>query len=352
MQHLIFATDQYYFMAVQLQQSLALKHKHVDLIRRTNRSEPSFYKGEVPKGFGEDPNDRLFKVGEIDFKKFPDGEYYSKIQTPVRGKHCTLIGGTITDHDLVELYSLASTLVQMGAKSLTLIIPYFGYSTMERQTSEGEVVAAKVRAKLLSSLPKAMEGNRVLLLDLHTEGIPYYFEGDLRAEHVYAKPVIMEIIKNHAKRFSEKEAYVLGSTDAGRAKWVESLAKELGCSPAFVYKNRTSSTETQITGVNANVKGKHVIIYDDMIRTGGSLIKAAEAYMKAGAKSISAVTTHGVFPTVDGVHSLQKLADSGLFKKVGFTDSYAPLKNLDNFCKVGEMTSVVEVFMPYYEGYF
>lgn len=355
MSHLIFSTEKYHYMAVHLQQGLSVKYKYLEVLK--NSEANPVLDGKGYKGFPtrkdylnslSKKNTETFQVGEVDHKKFPDGEYYSRVISSVRGQHCTVIGGTTSDHDLVELYSLASTIVELGARSLTLIIPYFGYSTMERATKKGEVVGAKVRARLLSSIPRAMEGNRVLLLDLHTEGIPYYFEGDMRTEHVYAKPLIMDMIIKSAKG----KDFVLGSTDAGRAKWVESLAKELKCPPAFVYKNRLSGSETQVTGVNADVKGKHVVIYDDMIRTGGSLIQAANAYLESGATSISAVTTHGIFPVVDGVNSLKKLADSKLFTRISFTDSYAPLKNLDHFFGVGEMHSVADIFIDYYEGYY
>ena len=97
---------------------------------------------------------------------------------------------------------------------------------------------------------------------------------------------------------------MLASTDAGRAKWVESLAKDLQVDAAFVYKRRTSGSETEITGVSANVAGQRVVIYDDMIRTGGSLLNAAQVYRDAGAVAIDAIATHGVFPG----DSLEKFA--------------------------------------------
>src|SRR5205814_1132047 len=127
------------------------------------------------------------------------------------------IGGTISDGDTLELYDLATGLVQNGAQSLTLLIPYFGYSTMERPVKPGEVVTAKSRARLLSSLPAAIEGNRVMLLDLHSEGLPYYFEGAMRPVHLYAKAVITAV----ARRLCGDD-FVLACTDAGRAKWVQS----------------------------------------------------------------------------------------------------------------------------------
>ena len=114
------------------------------------------------------------------------------------------------------------------------------------------------------------------------------------------------------------EDFVLGSTDSGRAKWVESLANDMGVQAAFIYKKRLSATETKVTAVNAHVEGKHVIIYDDMIRTGGSLIGAAQAYMDAGARKLSVITTHGIFPE----QAVERLKSSGLITQVSCTDSH------------------------------
>ncbi len=152
-----------------------------------------------------------FDCGEVEVKQFPDGERYQRVLTEVDGREVVLVGGTISDTDTLELYDLACTLVRLGACSLMLTIPYFGYSTMERAVKKGEVVTAKTRAYLLSTIPETPMENRVLLLDLHTEGLPYYFEGKTKAVHLYAKPVIMEACREIASK-----DFVLASTDAGR----------------------------------------------------------------------------------------------------------------------------------------
>ena len=89
---------------------------------------------------------------------------------------------------------------------------------------------------------------------------------------------------------------MLGSTDAGRAKWIESLSKDMEVECAIITKRRTSGTETSISGVNCDVKNKTVIIYDDMIRTGGSIMKAAKVYREAGATKVFVIATHGILP--------------------------------------------------------
>jgi ribose-phosphate pyrophosphokinase len=254
-----------------------------------------------------------FEDGQIEQKTFPDGERYHRILSEVDNRDVVLVGGTIDDRETMELYDLACAVVQGGAMSLTLVIPYFGYATMERAVKPGEIVKAKTRALLFSSVPKTSRGNRIVLMDLHTEGLPYYFEAGIRPVHLYCKPIIMEA----AKELGGND-FVLASTDAGRAKWVESLANDMNVSAAFVYKRRLSGSETQISGINAEVKGKHVIIYDDMIRTGGSLIDAAKAYRAAGAIRVSVITTHGIF----AADAVDKLKNSKVIDQVVSTDTH------------------------------
>ncbi len=233
--------------------------------------------------------------------------------TPVDGRDVVLVGGTISEEDTLELFDLACGLVENGARRLSLVVPYFGYSTMERAVKAQEIVTAKTRARLLSSIPVSPEGNRLFLLDLHSEGLPYYFEGGIRPTHLYAKAVVLEA----ARRLGGAD-FVIACTDAGRAKWVESLANDLGVDASFVFKRREDDGQPQVTAVSAHVKHKHVIIYDDMIRTGGSLLGAARAYRDAGAAKISAITTHALLPG----DSLEKLHGSGLFDRLVATDSH------------------------------
>jgi ribose-phosphate pyrophosphokinase len=253
------------------------------------------------------------KLGHMEIREFPDGERYQRILTKVSGKDVVLVGGTISDAATLEIYDLACALSKYGARSLDMIIPYFGYSTMERAVQSGEVVTAKTRARLLSSIPDAARGNRAFLLDLHSDGIPHYFEGNITAFHVYGKPFVVKA----ARQLGGKD-FVLASTDAGRAKWIQSLAEDMGVDAAFVFKRRLSGQHTAVTGVSAQVKGRHVIIYDDMIRTGGSLLSAARIYQAAGAKIIDVISTHGLFPC----DALEKLQKSAVIRKIHVTDSH------------------------------
>lgn len=273
------------------------------------------------------------EAGEIETRFFADGERYLRLRTSPQDRAALVVGGTVSEADTLELYDLACGVVEAGARSLTLAIPYFGYSTMERAVHPHEIVTAKTRARLLSSLPVPGAGSRVLLLDLHTEGIPFYFEGALRPVHLSARSVVLEAI-------GRLSAQVVACTDAGRAKWVERLANDLSLQPAFVFKRRHEGG-TEVTAVSAQVKDLRVVIYDDMIRSGGSLIAAARAYRDAGARAVAAVATHGVLPG----DALQRLRESGLFEKLVVTDSHPRAAALrDPFV---EVVSIATVFADY-----
>jgi ribose-phosphate pyrophosphokinase len=254
-----------------------------------------------------------FARGSLEQSNFPDGEHYLRVTANVLDQHVVAVGGTISDDATLELYDLACALVENGAETLTLIVPWYGYATMDRASKTGESVTAKNRARIFSSLPGAKLGNQILLFDLHTEGIPHYFEGSMHPVHVYAKPVIEDLARELGGA-----SFILGSTDAGRAKWVESLANDLGVPAAFVYKRRRGPTETEVTAVSTKLEGETVVIYDDMIRTGGSLMNAARAYRESGAGRLVAIGTHGVFPG----DAFARLRASGLFDAIACTDSH------------------------------
>ncbi|HWZ04974.1 MAG TPA: ribose-phosphate diphosphokinase, partial [Mucilaginibacter sp.] len=217
--------------------------------------------------------------------------------------------------------------------SLTLVVPYFGYSTMERAVLPGEIVTAKTRARLLSAIPRCNRGNKILLFDLHSEGIQYYFEQDLYPVHVYCKDLVIEAAREYGG-----DNFVMASTDAGRAKWVESLANDLCVNAAFILKRRLKDDHTEVSAVNADVSGKTVIIYDDMIRSGGSIINAAQTYKNEGAGDIYVITTHGLFIN-DGI---EKLKSSGLIKKLICTDSHVNTQTIqDDFVDVRSLAGLI-----------
>ena len=274
-----------------------------------------------------------FEEGIVEQKLFTDGERYQRILSDIEDRDVVVLGGTVDDSSTMELLDLSSSLVSYGADSLSLVVPYFGYSTMERAVLPGEVVTAKTRARLLSSLPRSHRGNKIYLFDLHTEGIPHYFEHHLHPVHVYCKDVIMQAARDYGGK-----DFVLASTDSGRAKWVESLANDLGVGAAFVLKRRIQGDQTEVSAVNADVRDKTVIIYDDMIRSGGSIINAARVYHQAGAQRIFVITTHGLFIN----QGLSALKNCGLIERVVCTDTHPHTQTIhDEFLEVRSIASLI-----------
>ncbi|NUP05269.1 MAG: ribose-phosphate diphosphokinase [Polyangiaceae bacterium] len=275
-----------------------------------------------------------FERGAIERKAFPDGERYLRLAADSWGRDVVLLGGTPTDLDWLEIYDLGCAISRAGARSLSIVMPYFGYATRDRAVTRGEVVTAKTRARLISSIPPCEAGTRVFLFDLHTDGIEFYFGDDHVTHHLYGWPVITQAIRDRM----QDRPYVLGATDAGRAKWVESLARQLGVDPAFVYKRRDTTTgDVSVSGVNADVRGREVVLYDDMIRTGSSLVQAAKAYLAAGASTIHAIASHLVLP--EG--ALDRLRSSGVFASISGTDSHPGSRQLT---EPGSVHSVAALF--------
>ncbi len=277
-----------------------------------------------------------FEAVAVERLTFPDGEHYQRLLAPAEGMDAVVVGGTISETDTLELYDLACGLVQADIHSLTLAIPYFGYATMERVSKPGEIVTAKTRARLLSSIPVPGSGSRVLLLDLHSEGVPFYFEGAMRPVHLRATPVVVA-----AARRLAGGPFVIACTDAGRAKWVEALANQIGVGASFVFKRRIDAQTTEVSAMSAQVQGAHVVIYDDMIRTGSSLLAAGRAYRQAGATALSVVVTHGVLPG----NALSRLEESGLFTGIACTNSHPHALELAG--RFLQVDSIAGVFADY-----
>ncbi len=258
--------------------------------------------------------------GQLEAKTFPDGERYRRITQSVVGKEVIIVGGSVDDSETLEIYDLACALVKYGAHTITLMIPYFGYSTMEREVLQGEVLPAKTRARLFSVIPMAPGGNRVVLLDIHAPGLPHYFEGNVRVRALDSHDLLVESMK-----YFGDEDFVIACTDSGRAKTVERLAESLGVSAVFVFKKRIDGQNTEVKAVAGEVKNKNVVLYDDMIRSGSSLIEAAKQLKDFGALKITALATHGLFPG----NATEKLKNAGVFHKIYVTNSH---------CRVNELT--------------
>ena len=276
---------------------------------------------------------RFFDI-KVETQTFPDGEHYWRIEKPeyIRGKPAVYVCGTVDDAAIFDAYNMCCNLVREGCSELHLVIPYFGYSTMERAVKPGEAVTAKNVAGLLSSIPTSPQGNHVYMMDLHSQGTQYYFEKSIHPIHLTCWNVIKKMIADCG------EDMVLASADMGRAKWIEKMGNELGVPTAYIMKKRISGSKTEIVALNAEVKDKDVVIFDDMIRSGSSIIKAAEAYKSVGARSIFVVCVHGVF--VDG--AIERFKKSGLIQKIHCINTHTKAACLDDpFVKVYDASQVI-----------
>lgn len=253
------------------------------------------------------------QTGEVETQIWPDGEIYQRVRTQVAGRDAFLVAGTGTETDTLEAFDLASALVQQGALSLSVVIPFFGYSTMERAWQPGEAVTAKSRARIWCALPSAPLGNRIFILEPHTPSLPHFFEGQALVIGLEAQSLMLKILARLAV-----ESPVLCSPDIGRIKWVDSLASASGRQSAFVLKRRVEDGSIQTFGLSGKVAGCEVVLCDDMIRTGGTLLNAARACLEAGATGVSAVAIHGAFSP----GTLEKLRESRLLDALACTDSH------------------------------
>jgi len=244
------------------------------------------------------------KRGGVYRKQFPDGEKYYRVQMQERyelvGKDVIYVSSTADDSDFLELIRLGCAFSSYGSRRRIFIIPFLGYSTMERQVKPGEVITAKVNLRLLSAIPETKLGNTFMLLDLHVQGLLQYFEGASVRMELYAEKILIDTLR---EKIDTSKPFMFASADLGRPLWVEAFAREFGVDMAFVRKHRDQE-KTEVKSVIGSVAGHHVIIYDDMTRTGGTLINAAEAYLAEGATKVTAVLSHFALATPEVIDKL------------------------------------------------
>lgn len=255
------------------------------------------------------------------FEEFPDGEYSFKFnKTLVENSDVTLIGGCHSALASEILLAYASELARLGPKSLEVINTYFRNARSDRSI-HGSSVLAKFQADQWSRLGEVFPGVRLTFVDLHNENILNYFHGPVRVENI--KTEVREALLKAALPYLPRRGEVcIATVDEGRSSSLRELASKNDFAFASIVKQRLSGEETRVLEVNGNVKNKEVIIVDDMIATGGSLLNAAEAYRECGASSITAVATHGVFV---GAY-LDQLWKGPEIDKIYITDSHPNAK--------------------------
>lgn len=212
---------------------------------------------------------------------FPDGECYTRIDVEKLDDDVVIVQNTFPDNKLIEMLLLQDAVKKLGAKSITLVIPYFGYARQDRVFKPGEPESAKIMCKHLD-----MDCDRVITIDLHKESTLDHFTHPHK--DVKAAPVIAEYFKTRG-------IDMVLSPDIGAAGRAKIVGDCMGLPHDHLEKTRLSGTEVRIKPATMDVKGKSVLIVDDMISTGGTIIAATAALKEAGASKVSVACTHGVF---------------------------------------------------------
>ena len=220
-------------------------------------------------------------------RRFANGEIFCEIEKNVRGSDVFLVqtlSGPVNDN-LMELLIMIDALKRASADSITAVIPHYGYARQDRKASPRTPISAKLVADLLT----VAGATRVVTMDLHAGQIQGFF--NIPFDNIYASPVFMNYIKENI----DLDNLTLVSPDAGGVERVSWYAKRLGKDIAMIDKRRTGPNIAKAMNIIGEVDGKDVIIIDDMIDTGGTLVEAARTLREKGARKIYALATHGVF---------------------------------------------------------
>lgn len=230
---------------------------------------------------------------------FSEGEIRIKINENVRGKDVFVVQSTCppVNNNLMELLILIDALRRASAKRITAVLPFFGYARQDRKDQPRVPITAKLVANLLTTAG----ADRVLTVDLHAGQIQGFF--DIPLDHLYA----VNVFVSHIHKLKIKDIVVV-SPDVGGIKMARSYAKRFDAPLAIVDKRRISGEDTEAMNILGEVKGKNLIIIDDLVATASSLIEAAAALKKAGAKDIYAAITH---PVLSGP-ALSRIAKSAI----------------------------------------
>ena len=224
-------------------------------------------------------------LSNCDIMHFADGEINVQINETVRGHHVFIIQPTskpVNDH-LMEVLIMCDALKRASAKTINLVIPYYGYSRQDRKTRSRQPITAKLVADLL----QAAGANRVICMDIHAAQIQGFF--NIPVDNFMGLPILANYLID--KNLSD---VVVVSPDHGGTTRARELAKVLDTTIAIIDKRRPEPNKAEIMNIIGNVEGKNCILIDDMCDTAGTLTAGAEALQKAGAKSVYAVCTHGV----------------------------------------------------------
>jgi len=257
-------------------------------------------------------------LGRVNLAYFSDGEMQPSFEDSVRGCDVFIFQSTFPPADnLMELLLMIDAAKRASARQIVAVLPYFGYARQDRKDKPRVSIGAKLTANLLS----AAGATRIMTMDLHADQIQGFF--DYPVDHLFASSIFAPYIQSLGL-----ENITVVAPDIGGSKRANAYSKHLNCEMALCYKVRKKANEIESMTVIGDVSGKHIIMIDDMIDTGGTLTKAADMMIERGALSVRAFCTHAVLSG----SAYEKIEKSGLTELV-VTDSI-PLKQESNKIKV------------------
>jgi len=257
-------------------------------------------------------------LGKVKTTYFSDGEFQPAFQESVRGRRVFIIGSTFPNADnLMEMLLMLDAAKRASARHITAVMPYFGWARQDRKDQPRVAIGAKLVANLLQSAG----ATRIVTMDLHADQIQGFFEKPV--DHLYASTIFMPYIKG-----LKLDNLTIASPDMGGSKRAYAYSKHLHCDVVICYKQRKKANEISSMELIGDVKGKNVILVDDMIDTGGTLVHAANLMMERGAISVRAICTH---PILSG-DAYEKIENSGLTELI--VSDTIPLKKQTSKIKV------------------
>ena len=251
------------------------------------------------------------KLGDVSFTNYSDGEFQPSFEESVRGARLFIIGSTQPDSDnLMELLLMIDAAKRSSARHITAVIPYFGWARQDRKDKP----RVPIGAKLIANLIEAAGATRLITMDLHADQIQGFFEKPV--DHLYASTIFIPYIQS-----LNLDELTIASPDMGGSKRAYAYSRFLKSNVVICYKQRKKANVISHMELIGEVKGKNVIIVDDMVDTAGTLTKAADLMVERGAQSVRAICTHAILSG----KAYEKIEKSKL-KELIVTDSIAQQK--------------------------
>ncbi len=226
-------------------------------------------------------------LGEATVTSFPDGESFVKINENIRGQDVFIVQSTCTptNHHLMELLIMIDAARRASAHRITAVMPFYGYARQDRKDQP----RVPITAKLVANLVVAAGANRILTMDLHSQQIQGFF--DIPVDHLFASPVFFDHVEKIKMR---SDNMVVVSPDVGGMKMAAAYAGLMSSQLGMVWKKRTSATTVESVNIVGEVKGKDVLLVDDITETAGTLMNAAKLMREHGALSVRAAVSHSL----------------------------------------------------------